>query len=445
MDKLVDGIKKINPGDINKSRRIVLDSIGEEAEQKPKPKAQGEKMLDGVFGLRRKPDKEKIKEENKIDPVKIKKAKLNIDQEIANEEEGKGLNNESISEEKKKSPPPKIELDKKAEKKRVKKRKNNESNKLKTEQEKKEKERIKEEEKKKKEEEKLTLQKKRENEKAKRLKEKEELKKKKKQDEEKQKKKKEEEAILKKEKAKAKWKNFKNNSKQFYINLKNKCIHSLKLVIIVLLIIVLVYMILAFVLLNYSNQSKFLRAITNRLTIPAIISSDGIMNLKEYQKIQEQYTASNSTEKFHTYLAKQIILNKLFLKYSTSDIDSLKEQIIYDEEINFAPYNRISKIKKLITEEGNFIKTASKLGDVGQATVYRNKLDDYEFANDVIDLKKNETSDIIVTKSGYYIAHCFDKNSESTSISYVYIPNISLEKYLYDESMMYNYWSLVNF
>ena len=128
-------------------------------------------------------------------------------------------------------------------------------------------------------------------------------------------------------------------------------------------------------------------------------------------------------------VAENIILESLALKYSISDLsgasagqEALKQAIsdhmISDYDINQVGINRIMKIKELIDQGGDFVKTANKYGDEQNLlTLDAGNRGEYSFSAQVENLQKNEISDVIYSDQGYYIFRCYDRGTTASRLA----------------------------
>ncbi len=207
-----------------------------------------------------------------------------------------------------------------------------------------------------------------------------------------------------------------------------------------------IYLLLAMIFLNFGNKMPVFNNFISWLSIPAIVSADGLLDLSRYQQFAYNRNWSGKDQAtIHKEIAQLFILDKLYKKHQVDNLSALQKILPFDEEVNMAPITRIRKIKKAIKNKSDFIKIAQKLGDVSRADITSNNLSEYPFAQAIKNIKKNETSDIITTAQGYYIVHCFDKRRDKLSVSYVFMPTVSLAQYLEDEVTNYHFWKLVHF
>ena len=402
-NKQVDGIKKINKSEIKKSRELVLNSIGEDnlkPEKKDIPKSPDvEKRLDGLS-----PRPSTVKKPV-LDPKKVDTLKSILGEET--QQEKKSVPFDSLTSSNKKT------VDQTGQIKQVKKKQ------VKKEKKKKPKKKIVNPVKKK----------------VKTIKNRPSL-----------------GEIIKAKKFRFYKKLNEINKKitNFFVLFKLALVKAIKkalaFLVLIIAVFIFIYLFLALVVLNFGKNSPVITALSAKVPIPALISVDGLIHFKEYKNIVKTANIDlNDKQALNESLASIFILNELFEKHNTTDLTYLKKILPFDHDVNIAPFNRIKKIKATIQSQEDFVKISKKLGDVGQANISESNSVDFDFSPFIKNIQKDETSDIITTPSGYYIVHCFDRDIDNLSVSYVYIPSTSLEDYLREASKNYKFWNLTNF
>ena len=210
-----------------------------------------------------------------------------------------------------------------------------------------------------------------------------------------------------------------------------------------------IYLFLTSLVLNFGKSSVALNRIGANMDIPIIISPDGVIDFENYNKLINGLDGENLKGEFiNEKIAQLFILDKLFKKHDldggADSIDDLKKSLIFDEDVNLAPINRIKKIKKIIDIEGDFVKIAQKYGNIYSADINKDNINDFDFAQEIKGIQGSETSDIIATQKGYYLVHCFERVEDDFSISYVFIAASTLDDYLLETSRKYKFWNLLS-
>lgn len=212
------------------------------------------------------------------------------------------------------------------------------------------------------------------------------------------------------------------------------------------ILMLVVYLILILSVVKFKIDNSWLRSLSEKIVIPAIITKDGVIDYYQYEDMRAE-TNQSTTEAKET-IVKNLIAGQLIkkLKLSTSNSpEAIARAMASNEEINRAPLERIRKIKQLVAGGEDFLETTAKFGDEnGRITITKENEDNYSFSSEIKDIEKDKISDIIYAPEGYYILRCTDKNEDSQSFDYVYIRAKSLDSYLQEVMSNYKYISLVD-
>ena len=250
------------------------------------------------------------------------------------------------------------------------------------------------------------------------------------------------------------WANIKKTFASVSSRAKKSARQSLFLFFAMLLSVVLCYSIyIALILkLNYDNSAA--RKISRIFPVPVLITASGFMNYYQYKDLTSQMkNGYNGPEEIKQAVkinfSRDIIINDLIKKYGIKNenfkIEDLSDKIIYDFEVNQVAINRIQKIKQMIEANSDFVKIADKYGDEqGKLVILIADENKYSYIDKVKNLSIGEISDIALTPEGYYIFRCYGKTSAELELSYVLVKPIALEEYI--EQAIYNLqiWSLVD-
>lgn len=219
-----------------------------------------------------------------------------------------------------------------------------------------------------------------------------------------------------------------------------------------IIVFITLYSLLLIMTLKIEIDNKLTRFVADFLPIPAVISSNHVIDYYSYLDLRQSYCrgicSAQESKDFKVWLVNRIILYNLIDRYGLQNDPGANEKlehfIIFDNEVNQVGINRIQKIKSIIDEEGNFFRNAQKYGDqVGQF-----KIENIEgaIADLKIDLQKIEdkkTSRVVYGADGYYLFYV-DRELDKESVSYVFIAGKSLEEYLVEKLNGFQIWSLVD-
>lgn len=231
--------------------------------------------------------------------------------------------------------------------------------------------------------------------------------------------------------------------KKSSISLRARVADSIGIAMLIVSFFFFIYLLLVFLILNYGLRIPFLAFVSEKIFVPAFISADGIIAYDDFLELKKQnFLPDGDKESAKAKIANFFVMDRLEKRLGTSNEKEIRVRLARDTQANLAPYNRIKKIKSTIVEEGSFVKAAQKFGEAGKANINTSNLEAYEFGPSVGHLEADQTSDIITTPSGYYIVHCYAKEGDNLSLSYIFIPAITLEEYIDENTANYHFWSL---
>lgn len=467
MSNQIDGIKKLNKEDLEKSRKIVLDSIAEEMQESAPERTtplnkKNNRLVDGVFGRgaglaavkkdgaaqeKKYPDKAKM-EEKKMAPLpespEERKRKEDLRMSWRKEVESamsaprRPSQNEKIPATKptpKLAPKPRIAPGKKEE---IKKAEESEKKRREQVEAKKQEVRAAKEE----------------------IRRKEETKK-----AEESEKKRREQAEVKKQEVRAVAKKKKQERVAY---LKNKLIghrdriiasffkagrRAFFLFALILLVFVFIYSVFAVLLLKFNVDNSLTRYIAGYAVVPAIITNGQVIDYYKYIDIKaglkDKVGPDELNEASRLAIAQGMIINSLIKKYNLSadgDVfEKINKNIVFDGDINVVAVNRIMKIKKMIDSGEDFIRTATRYGDdLGPLTISEENKSNEDYYEKLLSLEVGGNSQVIVNKDGYYIFHVFGKTENKTDLTYVVVRPMLFDEFMSESVKNYKVWSLVD-
>lgn len=225
----------------------------------------------------------------------------------------------------------------------------------------------------------------------------------------------------------------------------------------ILVIIIFLYTVLAILVLKFNFQTNLLNSFSNYL--PAFITTDGIINYNYYQTVKSRLTNLYSGEELEKNTKFQIIqlfiANDLFKKYglnppglAVADLKELKKQIAYqivlDPDINKVSLNRIKKIKEMTdNQQSDFIQIGLKYGDrIDNLDLLANT--NLPYYQDLRKLNKGEISDIISTTEGYYLFRCYEKSNNQFDFGYIFVKARGFDDYIKEKAENYKILSLID-
>lgn len=255
------------------------------------------------------------------------------------------------------------------------------------------------------------------------------------------------------EKIKIYFKNFQTGLKIYVLNFGKYAVKAIKMTGIIFLLFIILYAGYGFLVLRTGLGEKIPVKVFDYFPVPAIIYKYGIVSYSDYKNLKNNYNKSDFWEfnldaAFKKNISTGIILNELALKYKLNPdnfkddetlINSLNRLIIYDSEINQVPISRINKIKLMIDNKEDFLAVSEKYGDEkGRKYLNPDTISILNYRNAIKNLRVNDISGIVAQPEGYYIFKCDINNDNSLALSYVLVKSVSLENYINESAENYN-------
>jgi len=452
MPKSLDGIKKLKSEDLQKSRQIILDFIGEKKaggkvgdESLAPIRGGGAKKLDGITI-----NKSKIKENAKS----IQQDRAEKEEQAAREDWQKRIKAEEEKKEQErldkiKKEEERLKIKEALTKQEAERKKIIEQEKQYKEQQDQEKERRRQAEQDKIKAEKLKI-----------AEEKKLLK----------------EALLierraEKEKRKLarakKIKKYRKNIKiklSAFLNLSRIFCKRTAAVLAYLLVLLLAfYIALSFIIIGFKIDNKLTRKIADYITIPALITNYGIVDYYDYQDklaaaARQNYqtvSAADAAVKIKQqacqWAINNLIYQKLVAKYrlelaasASGNKYNLAKQVILDDEINQVSLARVQKIEDLLKASKDFSEV-KKFGDgFGERVYLKRNLAESKFSQAINSLPIGQISSKIVTASGFYIIEKYSESGDVIAVKYIFVKAKTLDDYLTEKQNNLKVFSLVD-
>lgn len=234
---------------------------------------------------------------------------------------------------------------------------------------------------------------------------------------------------------------------------------SLLIALIVFSVSLLAYFITVFSVIWTAADKPWLRSLSIRLPIPAMIVQGQAVNYYFWNDIKQK-TVIQDNENLHEiarkntarYIATRVLAKRYGLgpiSYDEMDKDAVVEALaqaaVKDEKANQVAIKRIASIRKMIAEKKDFVSVSEKYGDeLGQLTLNQESRDAYPIYSELAKLSAGEMSGIMTAVNGYYIYQCFDKNENEQVFSYVLVRSKKIEDLISDMAASYRFVSFVD-
>lgn len=406
MAKSLDGIKKLNPEEIKKNRKIVLSYIGEkEPELIKKPGAENltpavSNRVDSI-GINKKPARPAPADN---DSRADKRAEINFAEEKAKREK---------QEKKDKEESAKKEIIKKAKLEALEKAKSEalikQREKLALEEKLKEEERII-----------------KENERREKIKRAEEIERIKAEVKSARLKASAKKKIKRQKAARLFKKKLKSRLNEFFSLVKENFVYGSLYLIIFLAI---GYAVFCLLVLRFKIDNSITRKIALRLPVPAAVTTQGIIEYNDWR----DFDLANKKNS----LVGWVVLRNLSRKYglpANLPAEALAEAFAADESFNQVGLFRVKKIGQFSENADNLDLLSKYADETGKEAYYSYEAAAKKFSPAVLNLKTGQISDIIITGQGYYIVErVADKNGQ-LGIKYLFVRAKTLDQYIADQS-----------
>ncbi|MFH1255130.1 MAG: hypothetical protein V1667_01520 [bacterium] len=211
-------------------------------------------------------------------------------------------------------------------------------------------------------------------------------------------------------------------------------------------VFVIFYFIFCVMVLRFKFEGSIAMKIERFLPVPAAISTCGIINFHDFLGIRNSDYNNLSISGKKEALGQWIVLKKLRAKYglpSDSPEEILLSAFAADEDFNQEGMSRIKKISELLKNEDD-IKQMDKYADECGEAVYSAENAEKKFGKKIFDLKLSQTSDMIIAGDGYYIARIFYDQGGELGVKYVFVKAKTAVQYASEEVAKMKIFILAN-
>ena len=200
--------------------------------------------------------------------------------------------------------------------------------------------------------------------------------------------------------------------------------------------LIISYAIFCLLVLRFKISDNIVGEMVRILPVPAVITSQGIISYYDFRDITKDinYSYLNPAERKNSF-AKWIIIKNLSEKYGLP-VNSSSEALAFvaDEDFNQTGLFRIKKISELLKDVDS-IEQLSKYADEYSDVIYYNSENAAKkFGQAIFDLDIKQISDIIIRNNGYYIVQIIDNKEGQLGIKYLFVEAETLGQYVNEES-----------
>jgi len=195
--------------------------------------------------------------------------------------------------------------------------------------------------------------------------------------------------------------------------------------------LIISYAVVCLLVLRFKIDDNIIGKIERVLPVPAAVTSQGIINYFDYRNIKNN-NFENLSEKKNN-LAKWIILKNLSGKYNlpvNSSREVLALAFVADEDFNQVGLSRIKKISELLKNVDDLEQLSKYADEYSEVVYYDNEEATEKFGQTVFNLNADQISDIIFSGNGYYIAQIVDNKNGQFGIKYLFVGAKTLDQYV---------------
>ncbi|MFH0956158.1 MAG: hypothetical protein V1801_03045 [Candidatus Falkowbacteria bacterium] len=207
------------------------------------------------------------------------------------------------------------------------------------------------------------------------------------------------------------------------------------------------YLVFCLLVLRFKVDNNIVGRVARILPVPAVVTNQGIINYYDFLDIKNNnYDNLNLAEKKNS-LAKWLISRNLNRKYDLS-VDLSSETLflafVADKEFNQVGLSRIKKISELLKNVDS-IERLSKYADEYSDVIYYNSEDAIKkFGQTVINLSYGQISNVVLRDSGYYIIQAVDNKNGQLGIKYLFVGAKTLDQYISEKLTKIKIFILAN-
>jgi|GEM_PF-1656032 len=228
------------------------------------------------------------------------------------------------------------------------------------------------------------------------------------------------------------WRKFKKKAflefQNFYLIARKHIVYIVSLAVIFSAV---VYLILCLAVLRFNNG--FTGRIANYLSVPAVITNHGIISYNDFRKIKDSNYLNLNLGGKRAYLADWLAWRDLSIKYElpvNATREDLAIKYVLDKDFNQIGLSRINKINALLNEGSEFESLGKYADEYNGGTYYDSKSAADKFGSTVSGLANNQVSKIIAQADGYYIIQRIDDKNGQLGLKYIFIKAQTLDQYI---------------
>lgn len=246
-------------------------------------------------------------------------------------------------------------------------------------------------------------------------------------------------------------KKLKSRLNEFFFLVKENFVYG---ALYLILFLTIGYAVFCLLVLRFKIDNSIMRKIALRLPVPAAVTTQGIIEYNDWRDLKNNDYHDLNLAENKSNLAKWIILRNLSRKYglpvppaglpANLPAKVLAEAFTRDESFNQVGLSRIKKIGQFSKSADNLDSLSKYADETGEEAYYSNEAAAEKFSPAILNLKIGQISDIIITGQGYYIAQKVGDKNGQLGIKYLFVRAKTLDQYIADQSSGIKIFVLAN-
>jgi hypothetical protein len=219
-------------------------------------------------------------------------------------------------------------------------------------------------------------------------------------------------------------------------------------------VLLVLYFAAGVMLVKFNQDNPFFRKINSYIPIPVVISRIGVIDYYKYQQIlAEESGNSNINSNIHRILIQNILLENFarskgfgdqeIKKRSEDFISRLNKEVLKDDSINDVALKRIIKIKETADKNQSLAEVKKFSDDYSFGEYFKKDAVISRLGIDPSETLPNKISEIVYRPEGYYVFQVLEQFEDTYIINFVFIKGRSLNDYLNDEADKLKVWSFI--
>lgn len=215
-----------------------------------------------------------------------------------------------------------------------------------------------------------------------------------------------------------------------------------------LLLLVTAYLTLCLSVLRLEFKDNIIvKQLINYLPVPSVITSEGVINFRDFQSLRNRGYPDLTLEQKKNYLAAWLAMRNLKKKYGLpldATANDLAKKFVLDQDFNRVGLSRINKIRELLGGNNQLEQLGKYADEYNDGVYYSGNEAAQKFGLAILELAVGQISGIISQADGYYIIKKINDNNGRFGAQYVFVGARIWDEYLKNKSSETKVFILAN-